>query len=185
MMRAGSGLCAGQESVLTAVPEGGSARALTATIGPWTRGKAGSGRSGTVFEFPICSGVAGLRLACKSPGCPNWPASMVVPRIVRSRDAPRAWVAHEEELFVIRLAKVQRGGSWFGYEEKRDGGPLWLLARPRSCPVWVLGKHGGDVSSHQRSRPSGMGGCRHDHESEHSRWCVPSRGLSECEAVPA
>jgi hypothetical protein len=23
-------------------------------IGPWTRGEAGSGRSGTVFEFPIC-----------------------------------------------------------------------------------------------------------------------------------
>ena len=33
-MRAGSGLCAGQESVLNAVPEGGSAGGLTATIGP-------------------------------------------------------------------------------------------------------------------------------------------------------
>ena len=54
-MRAGSGLCAGRESVLNAVPEGGSAVGLTATIGPWTRGEAGSGRSGTVFEFPICS----------------------------------------------------------------------------------------------------------------------------------
>jgi hypothetical protein len=36
MMRAGRGLCAGQESVLNAVPEGGSAGALTATIGPGT-----------------------------------------------------------------------------------------------------------------------------------------------------
>ena len=53
-MRAGSGLCTGQESVLNAVPEGGSAAGLTATIGPWTRGEVGSGRSGTVFEFPIC-----------------------------------------------------------------------------------------------------------------------------------
>jgi hypothetical protein len=36
MMRAGSGLCAGRESVLNAVPEGGSAVGLTATIGPGT-----------------------------------------------------------------------------------------------------------------------------------------------------
>ena len=33
-MRAGSGLCAGQDSVLNAVPEGGSAGALTALVGP-------------------------------------------------------------------------------------------------------------------------------------------------------
>jgi hypothetical protein len=45
MERAGSSLCAGQESVRSAVPEGGSAVGLTATIGPWTRGEAGSGRS--------------------------------------------------------------------------------------------------------------------------------------------
>ena len=54
MERAGSGLCAGRETGRNAVPEGGSAAGLTATIGPWTRGEAGSGRSGTVFEFPIC-----------------------------------------------------------------------------------------------------------------------------------
>ena len=36
MERAGRGLCAGRESVLNAVPEGGSAAGLTATIGPWT-----------------------------------------------------------------------------------------------------------------------------------------------------
>ena len=53
-MRAGSGLCAGRENGRNAVPEGGSAAGLTATIGPWTRGEVGSGRSGTVFEFPIC-----------------------------------------------------------------------------------------------------------------------------------
>jgi hypothetical protein len=34
MERAGSSLCAGQESVRSAVPEGGSAVGLTATIGP-------------------------------------------------------------------------------------------------------------------------------------------------------
>ena len=55
MMRAGSSLCAGRESVRNAVPEGGSAAWLTAMIGPWTRGEVGSGWSGTVFEFPICS----------------------------------------------------------------------------------------------------------------------------------
>ena len=47
MERAGSGLCAGQESVRNAVPEGGSAAWLTAMIGPgsvvrWVLGGPGS-----------------------------------------------------------------------------------------------------------------------------------------------
>ena len=50
-MRAGSGLCAGQESVLNAVPEGGSAAGLTATIGPWTMVRWVPGGPGPCLNF--------------------------------------------------------------------------------------------------------------------------------------
>ena len=51
MERAGSGLCAGQESVLNAVPEEGSAVGLTATIGPWTMVRWVPGGPGSCLNF--------------------------------------------------------------------------------------------------------------------------------------
>ena len=50
-MRAGSGLCAGRENGRNAVPEGGSAAGLTATIGPWTMVRWVPGGPGPCLNF--------------------------------------------------------------------------------------------------------------------------------------
>ena len=57
MERAGSGLCAGRESVLNAVPEGGSAAGFTATIGPWTMVRWVPGGPGPCLNFLSAAGL--------------------------------------------------------------------------------------------------------------------------------
>ena len=56
-MRAGSSLCAGQESVLNAVPEGGSAVGLTATIGLGTMVRWVPGGPGPCLNFLSAAGL--------------------------------------------------------------------------------------------------------------------------------
>ena len=63
-MRAGSGFCAGRENGLNAVPEGGSAAGLTATIGPWIVVRWVPGGPGPCLNF--LSARQQRRCACAS-----------------------------------------------------------------------------------------------------------------------
>ena len=64
MERAGSGLCAGRESVRNAVPEGGSAAWLTATIGPGSVVRWVLGGPGPCLNFLFAHGWE-VALGCR------------------------------------------------------------------------------------------------------------------------